>query len=53
MKSIHVYLYNDCGHNVKAVSTEEQHKSAMQHRIVNLMHMHQDLTMGDVHGQNE
>ena len=29
------------------------YKSAMQHRIINLMHVHQDLTMADVHGQNE
>ena len=38
---------------MKAVSTEELHKSAMQHRIRNLMHVHQDPTMGDVHVQNE
>ena len=53
MKSIHACLHNELGHNVKAVSTEVLHKSATQHRIRNLTHVHQDPTMGDVHVQNE
>ena len=39
--------------NVKAASTKELHKSAMQHRIRNLLHMHQDLIMGDAYVQHE
>ena len=39
--------------NAKALSTEELHKSAMQHRMRNLMHVLQDLTIGDIDGENE
>ena len=53
MESIHACLHNKLGHNVEAVSTEGLRKSAMQHRIRNLMHVHQDPTMCDVHVQNE
>ena len=52
MKSIHAYLHNDRGHNVKAASIEELHKSGMQHRIRNLLHVHQDLIMGDTYMQH-
>ena len=38
---------------LKAASTEELHKSAMQHQIRNLWHVHQDLIMGDACMQYE